>query len=128
MAFCTLPPIVKPTKNFSKLIFPRIPYPTSPKEFWDISSKGKQLRELHLMQEKAIGQTPFAFDGEGDNMVEKPEYKPETDESGFVFINDAYILFSFNVENILFPVESNSFIEFFRFFIDGLTKQAHSIW
>lgn len=69
-------------KEFLKIDFPRIPWPAMPDEFWDVSIKGKQLRELHLMQDGAIGDTPYPFKGAGDNVVDKPAYK-----DGQVWIN-----------------------------------------
>jgi len=80
-------------KEFLKIDFPRIPYPSSPESFWDISGKGTQLHALHLMQNEAIGDTPYPFDGEGDNVVDKPKFVPGdndtggTGPSGAVFIN-----------------------------------------
>jgi len=52
--------------EFLKIDFPRIPWPNSPSEFWDVSEKGSQLRRLHLMEPAAIGETPYPFLGEGD--------------------------------------------------------------
>jgi len=69
--------------EFLKIDFPRIPWPTSPDEFWDVSAKGTELRKLHLMDPAAIGQTPFPFTGDGDNVVDKPRF-----EDGRVWIND----------------------------------------
>ena len=74
-------------KEFLKIDFPRIPYPSSPESFWDISGKGTQLRRLHLMEDTAIGKTPYPFDGEGDNVVDKPNYVPGDNGTGAVFIN-----------------------------------------
>ncbi|QFT29543.1 N-6 DNA Methylase [Labrenzia sp. THAF82] len=61
--------------EFLKVDFPRIPWPSSPDEFWDVSAKGAQLRNLHLMEPAAIGQTPYPFTGEGDNVVDKPRFE-----------------------------------------------------
>lgn len=72
--------------EFLKIDFPRIPWPATPDEFWDISAKGQQLRQLHLMDPATIGATPYPFmtvDGaEGDNMVDKPAF-----DDGKVWIN-----------------------------------------
>ncbi|MFN9612272.1 MAG: type ISP restriction/modification enzyme, partial [Hyphomonadaceae bacterium] len=65
-----------------KIDFPRIPWPISPEEFWDVSSKGTQLRKLHLMDPATIGSTPFPFKGEGNTVVEKPRF-----EDGAIWIN-----------------------------------------
>lgn len=72
--------------EFLKIDFPRIPWPASPSEFWDVSGKGASLRKLHLMDTATIGSTPYPFttkDGiEGDNVVETPRF-----EDGRVWIN-----------------------------------------
>jgi hypothetical protein len=68
--------------EFLKIDFPRIPWPTSPDAFWDVSAKGTELRKLHLMEPAAIGATPFPFTGDGDNVVDKPRF-----EDGRVWIN-----------------------------------------
>ena len=72
--------------EFLKIDFPRIPWPTSTDEFWDVSAKGTALRKLHLMEPAAIGDTPFPFTtvegANGDNVVEKPEFR-----EGKVWIN-----------------------------------------
>mgnify|MGYP003871449839 CR=1 FL=1 len=69
--------------EFLKIDFPRVPYPPSPEVFADVSEKGGQLRRLHLMQPDAIGDTPYPYMGEGDNIVVKPEHR-----DGSVWIND----------------------------------------
>jgi len=68
--------------EFLKIDFPRIPWPATPNEFWDVSAKGTELRKLHLMDPATIGQTPFPFTGDGDNMVDKPRF-----EDGRIWIN-----------------------------------------
>jgi predicted helicase len=68
--------------EFLKIDFPRIPWPATPEEFWDISAKGETLRKLHLMDPATIGPTPYPFTGEGDNVVDKPRY-----DDGKVWIN-----------------------------------------
>lgn len=55
--------------EFLKIDFPRIPYPTSPEVFRAISEKGEQLRRLHLMEHAAIGDTPYPYHGDGDDVV-----------------------------------------------------------
>ncbi|WP_374412105.1 type ISP restriction/modification enzyme [Novosphingobium colocasiae] len=68
--------------EFLKIDFPRIPFPTSPESFRAISEKGEALRRLHLMEDAAIGATPYPFHGDGDSVVDKPRY-----EDGQVWIN-----------------------------------------
>ena len=69
--------------EFLKIDFPRIPWPATPAEFWNVSSKGTELRKLHLMDPATIGTTPFPFMGNGDNTVDKPR-----SEGGRVWINE----------------------------------------
>jgi len=68
--------------EFLKIDFPRIPWPATPDEFWAISDQGRLLRELHLMQPDAVGETPYPFHGEGNGLVDKPRYA-----DGKVWIN-----------------------------------------
>lgn len=70
-------------KEFLKIDFPRIPYPPLPDVFRDVQEKGTLLRRLHLMEDEAIGETPYPFTGAGDSVVGKLRY-----EGGKVFIND----------------------------------------
>jgi predicted helicase len=58
--------------QFLKIDFPRIPYPASPEVFAHVAEKGGALRRLHLMEDAAIGDTPFPFVGDGDTVVGKP--------------------------------------------------------
>lgn len=60
--------------EFLKIDFPHIPWPATPAEFWDVSDKGNQLRRLHLMDQVAIGESPYPFNGDGDNVVDKARY------------------------------------------------------
>ncbi len=69
--------------QFLKIDFPRIPYPASPQVFAHVADKGGQLRRLHLMEDAAIGATPYPFRGEGDNVV----MKPSLSDDGRVHIN-----------------------------------------
>ena len=71
--------------EFLKIGFPRIPYPPSPEGFRHLSERGEQLRRLHLMEAVAIGETPFSYQGDGDDVVAGGYPKLE---SGKVHINE----------------------------------------
>jgi hypothetical protein len=76
--------------EFLKIDFPRIPYPPSPDVFRHVSEKGEQLRRLHLMEPTAIGDAPYPYRGEGDDIVASgfPKF-----ENGKVQINkDQYFV------------------------------------
>jgi predicted helicase len=60
---------------FLKSDFPRVPWPNSSQEFWDVSQKGGYLRRLHLLEAEAVGSTPFPFKGDGDNIVTTPRHE-----------------------------------------------------
>lgn len=68
--------------EFLKIDFPRVPFPSSPEAFRVISEQGEMLRRLHLMEEQAIGAAPYPFEGDGDDVVNKPRF-----EDGRVWIN-----------------------------------------
>lgn len=55
--------------EFLKIDFPRIPYSASAAVFAQVSAKGEQLRRLHLMETVAIGDTPYPFIGDGNDVV-----------------------------------------------------------
>lgn len=70
--------------EFLKIDFPRVPYPATPEVFAQVSVKGEALRRLHLMEDAAIGETPYPFHGEGDSVVAA---KHPTFAGSRVFIN-----------------------------------------
>jgi len=69
------PAYQKAYSAFLKEDFPRIPKPSSPKEFWEVSRKGEQLRKLHLFKDSRLKHLPSTFTGEGNNIVDIPRYQ-----------------------------------------------------
>lgn len=69
-------------KEFLKVDFPRIPYPSSQEDFLRIAAIGTQLRQLHLMEKVPTMPSVAQFTVAGDNLVDMPEYR-----EGCVFIN-----------------------------------------
>ena len=61
-------------KEFLKIDFPRVPYPTDQETFWKMVEIGGKLRECHLMQTE-FDTAAYSFIGDGTNEVVKPEYK-----------------------------------------------------
>jgi predicted helicase len=41
--------------EFLRIDLPRIPWPATPDDFWNVSGKGTELRKLHLMDPTAVG-------------------------------------------------------------------------
>jgi hypothetical protein len=66
-----------------KVGYPRILWPDSPDEFWDVAEKGKKLRLLHLLDVETVGETTVAYEGEGDDRVEEVRFDGHN-----VWIND----------------------------------------
>ncbi len=69
-------------KEFLKIDFPRVPYPTDQKQFWDLVALGKQIRELHLLESEKVNDFITSYPEDGSNNVEKPICK-----DGKVYIN-----------------------------------------
>ena len=61
-------------REFLKIDFPRVPYPTDQETFWKLVEIGGKLRECHLMQTE-FDTAAYSFVGDGTNEVVKPEYK-----------------------------------------------------
>lgn len=70
-------------KEFLKIDFPRVPYPTNTTQFWRLVALGGELRQLHLLEGTAINQLITSYPESGDNLVDKPRYV-----DGKVYIND----------------------------------------
>lgn len=76
-------------KEFLKIDFPRVPYPTDAEEFWRLVNIGGELRRVHLLEseqsEKYITQYPV----NGDNVVRKIHFDLANDQNtGKVWINE----------------------------------------
>lgn len=69
-------------KEFLKIDFPRVPYPTDKEKFWQLVQLGGQLRQIHLLESPVVTKYITSYPIDGSNIVEKPEYK-----DGKVFIN-----------------------------------------
>ena len=62
-------------KEFLKIDFPRIPYPTNKDYFFNVAELGKRLREIHLMEAPEVMEYITSYSVSGDNEVIKPKYK-----------------------------------------------------
>jgi len=70
-------------KQYLKIDFPRIPYPKNAEQFKNLANKGKELRELHIMESPALSELTTTYPIEGTDKVEKVTFS-----AGSVFIND----------------------------------------
>lgn len=69
-------------KEFLKIDFPRVPYPTDIDMFWKMVEFGGQIRRIHLMEADVLNTPVTTYPVEGENEVVKPAYK-----NGKVYIN-----------------------------------------
>ena len=69
-------------KEFLKIDFPRVPYP-SIESFWALVGLGSQLRGLHLMESESLDERVIDIEGEGamliTNKLNKQDYTIEED-------------------------------------------------
>jgi len=70
-------------KEFLKIDFPMIPYPTDKDQYHRLVSLGAELRELHLMEGAQNWERRISFPVPGENIVETLKY-----QDGKVLIND----------------------------------------
>jgi type I restriction-modification system DNA methylase subunit len=69
-------------KEFLKIDFPKVPYPTDKERFWRLVQFGARLRGIHLLQSGEIDENALSFPVGGNCEVENITYK-----DGKVFIN-----------------------------------------
>jgi predicted helicase/very-short-patch-repair endonuclease len=62
-------------KEFLKIDFPRVPYPTNQKTFFDLVDLGGQLREIHLLESPIVTKYITQYPEDGDNVVTKPHFE-----------------------------------------------------
>ena len=56
-------------KEFLKIDFPRVPYPTDQVKFWQLVQLGSQLREIHLLESPKVNDFITSYPQDGDNTV-----------------------------------------------------------
>lgn len=80
----------KKYKEFLKIDFPRVPYPTDKEEFWCLVKLGGELRQLHLLESLKVEQYITKYPEDETNIVGKVRFEshPETN-TGKVWINEA---------------------------------------
>ncbi len=69
-------------KEFLKIDFPRVPYPTDVEEFWRLVALGGELRSLHLMESPSLNAYITEYPVGGENEVEKPRFVEDENLTG----------------------------------------------
>lgn len=62
-------------KEFLKIDFPRVPYPTNADTFWQLVALGGQLRQLHLLESPEVENYMTQYPIDGSNVVEKIRFE-----------------------------------------------------
>lgn len=70
-------------KEFLKIDFPKVPYPTDNAKFWKLVELGSELRSIHLLESNKLNTLTIGYPISGDNIVSKLKYENEK-----VHIND----------------------------------------
>ncbi len=81
-------------KEFLKIDFPRVPYPTIKKTFWKLVKIGNQIRQIHLLESPKVENRITTYPVSGDNTVTRRlskndwEITNEKKQLGRIWIND----------------------------------------
>ncbi|MFN4000480.1 type ISP restriction/modification enzyme [Algoriphagus sp.] len=70
-------------KEFLKIDFPRVPFPSDADIFWKLVALGGELRQLHLMESPTLSQFITQYPAAGENEVEKIRFELNPDLPGF---------------------------------------------
>jgi predicted helicase len=73
----------KKYKEFLKIDFPFIPYPTDEKIFWQLTGLGEKLRQIHLIDSEFFDTFITKYSSDGDNIITNVRYSDNK-----VYIND----------------------------------------
>jgi len=61
-------------KEFLKIDFPRVPYPSDAETFWKLVALGAELRQLHLLKTEKVEDYITQYPEDGDNVVTRPRF------------------------------------------------------
>lgn len=64
-------------KEFLRIDFPRVPYPTDAESFWKMVKLGGELRQIHLLESPTVSQYITRYPVEGNNEVDKIKFEDQ---------------------------------------------------
>lgn len=70
-------------KEFLKIDFPKVLYPTDKAKFWKLVDLGSQIRKIHLLESDKLSTLSIGYPISGDNIVTKLVFA-----EGKVYVND----------------------------------------
>ena len=71
-------------KEFLKIDFPRVPYPTDQEKFWKLVKLGARIRKIHLLESDELNTLSVGYPVDGENIINK-----QTFEKNKIYINKA---------------------------------------
>jgi len=103
-------------KEFLKIDFPQVPYPTDVETFWQLVEPGSQLREIHLLESPKVSEFIASYPIDGDNTVTRKmttksigwEATNSEKTRGRVWINDTQFWLRFCILSVLHLQQTNS--------------------
>ncbi|OWY25022.1 DNA methyltransferase [Sphingobacteriales bacterium UPWRP_1] len=78
-------------KEFLKIDFPRVPYPTNKTTFWQLVQIGSQLRQIHLLESPLTEQYLTQYPIQGSNEVTKITFENSHPLEGLEVVGNVYI-------------------------------------
>lgn len=69
-------------KEFLKIDFPRVPYPTDQEKFWKLVKLGARIRKIHLLESDELNTLSVGYPVDGENIINK-----QTFEKNKIYIN-----------------------------------------
>jgi len=80
-------------KEFLKIDFPRVPYPSDTTTFWQLVQLGGELRQIHLLESPSVAHYITQYPESGSNQVTAIQFRltesyDATGAVGRVYIND----------------------------------------
>ena len=70
-------------KEFLKIDFPKVPYPTDKAKFWKLVDLGSQIRKIHILESDKLSTLSIGYPISGDNIITKLVFA-----EGKLYIND----------------------------------------
>jgi predicted helicase len=80
-------------KEFLKIDFPKVPYPTDTQKFWTLVTLGREIRLYHLLEHPNLADIERSYPQRGDNIITtkiatKDFIMNENKTHGKIMIND----------------------------------------
>ena len=78
-------------KEFLKIDFPRVPYPSAADTFWQLVQLGGELRQIHLLESPSVEHYITQYPGSGSNQVTAIQFRLTEQHDGDGAVGRVYI-------------------------------------